>query len=39
MTHANNTDSGSSVTLSVLVSEAIYRAVVSVERIINRISK
>lgn len=37
MTHANNTDS--SVTLSVLVSEAIYRAVVSVERIINRISK
>jgi len=39
MTHADNAASGSSVTLSIMLSEAIYRAVVTVERIIRRISK
>ncbi len=39
MTHTNNPDSGSPVTLSMMISEAIYRAVVSVERMIQRVSK
>jgi hypothetical protein len=39
MTHPDNAASGSSVTLSIMLSEAIYRAVVAVERIVQRLSK
>jgi hypothetical protein len=39
MTHADNQFQASSVTLSMMVSEAIYRAVVGVERIIRRFAR
>jgi len=37
MTHTDNQLQASSLTLSMMVSEAIYRAVVGVERMIRRI--
>jgi len=39
MTHTDNQLQASPLTLSMMVSEAIYKAVVGVERIIRRIAR
>ena len=39
MTNQNNQIQGASVTLSVLISEAVYKVVVGVERVISLLRK
>ena len=39
MTNQNNQIQGSSVTLSMLISEAVYKVVVSIERVISLVRK